>query len=147
MRCAPARGLSTSQHQLPFRSSPPCSASLFLPFLFCQSLPLSYLSFPAFLFLQPSPTLCSLSNLAAPMGLIPGVVERVIMIEKKIHPKNSSPGGGLQYYFKKWDFDSKDSKWVFEMHFNKEYFEKRFLFYKEIHYLQTTICKDQIKAT
>ena len=34
----------------------------------------------------------------------------------------------VAYYLRKWDFDSKDSKWVFEMHFNKELFEKRFLF-------------------
>ena len=28
------------------------------------------------------------------------------------------------YFKKKWDFDSKDSKWTFEMHFNEEHFEK-----------------------
>ena len=32
------------------------------------------------------------------------------------------------YYLRKWDFDFKDSKSVFEMHFNKEHFEKMFLF-------------------
>ena len=34
----------------------------------------------------------------------------------------------VAYYLRKWDFDFKDSKWVFEMHFNKEHFEKMFLF-------------------
>ena len=29
-------------------------------------------------------------------------------------------------YLKKWDFDSKDTKWTFEMHLNEEHFEKRF---------------------
>ena len=31
-------------------------------------------------------------------------------------------------YLRKWHFDFKDSKWVFEMHFNEEHFEKMFLF-------------------
>ena len=30
-------------------------------------------------------------------------------------------------YLRKWDFDSKASKWIFEMHFNEENFKKRFL--------------------
>ena len=30
-------------------------------------------------------------------------------------------------YLRKWDFDYKDSKWTFEMHFNEEHFEKMFL--------------------
>ena len=33
----------------------------------------------------------------------------------------------LHIILRKWDFNSKDSKWVFEMHFNEEHFEKRFL--------------------
>ena len=31
-------------------------------------------------------------------------------------------------YLRKWNFDSKDSKWIFKMHFNEEHFKKRFLF-------------------
>ena len=34
----------------------------------------------------------------------------------------------IAYYLRKWDFNSKDSKWIFEMHFNEEHFEKRFPF-------------------
>ena len=34
----------------------------------------------------------------------------------------------VAYYLRNWDFDSKGSKSVFEMHFNKEHSEKRFLF-------------------
>ena len=44
----------------------------------------------------------------------------------------------VAYYLRKWDFDSKDSKWVFEMHFNEEHFEKRFLFKRKY-----IICKQQ----
>ena len=33
----------------------------------------------------------------------------------------------LHIILRKWDFNSKDSKWVFEIHFNEEHFEKRFL--------------------
>ena len=51
---------------------------LFLPDIF---------SFSRLFFSQPSPPLCLLSNLAASISLIPGVVKRVIMIQK-IHPKN-----------------------------------------------------------
>ena len=45
----------------------------------------------------------------------------------------------VAYYLRKWDFDFKDSKWVFEMHFNEEHFEKRFLFLKK----KDIICKEQ----
>ena len=34
----------------------------------------------------------------------------------------------VAYYLRKLDFDFKDSKWVFEMHFNEEHFEKRVSF-------------------
>ena len=34
----------------------------------------------------------------------------------------------VEYYLRKWDFDSKDSKWVFEMHFNKEHFLEKVSF-------------------
>ena len=36
----------------------------------------------------------------------------------------------VAYYLRKWDFDSKDSKWVFEMHFNEEHLRK--VFYSKI---------------
>ena len=44
----------------------------------------------------------------------------------------------VAYYLRKWDFASKDFKWVFEIHFNGEYFEKKFLFKKK-----DMICKQQ----
>ena len=34
----------------------------------------------------------------------------------------------VAYYFLKKDFDPKDSKWIFEIHFKEEHFEERFLF-------------------
>ena len=49
----------------------------------------------------------------------------------------------VTYYLRIWDFDSKDSKWVFEMHFNEEHFFREGFFLKGRHYSQTTICKDQ----
>ena len=33
----------------------------------------------------------------------------------------------VAYYFFKKDFDPKDSKWIFEIHFKEEHFEERFL--------------------
>ena len=83
---------NTLKSYLNHSSKLPCSFSSFL-----QRSPL----LPFFLLSRlssstPSPTLCSLSNLAAPISLIPGVVRRVIMIEKKNHPKKTFLGGGLQ---------------------------------------------------
>ena len=92
-------------YQPDFKSSSafsPCSTGNSPSLVICRTLyscvfPPRYFSlFPPF-FPQPSLPLCLLSNLAAPVSLIPGVVRRVIMIEK-IHPKNSSPGGGLQIF-------------------------------------------------
>ena len=38
----------------------------------------------------------------------------------------------VAYYLKKkWDFDSKDSKWIFEIHFKEEHFEKKVSFKKK----------------
>ena len=34
----------------------------------------------------------------------------------------------VAYYLRKWDFDSKDSKWIFKIDFNEERFEKVFYF-------------------
>ena len=81
----PLRHLPLSRLNLPCALSP---FFLFLPFL-----PLAIFPFPPFSFLQPSPTLCSFSNLAAPISLIPGVVRRVIMIEKN-PPQKLLPGRG-----------------------------------------------------
>ena len=36
----------------------------------------------------------------------------------------------VAYYLRKLDFDSKDSKWVFEMHFNEEHFFRKGFFLK-----------------
>ena len=36
----------------------------------------------------------------------------------------------VTYYLRIWDFDSKDSKWVFEMHFNEEHFFRKGFFLK-----------------
>ena len=36
----------------------------------------------------------------------------------------------VAYYLRKWDFDSKDSKWIFKIDFIEEHFEKRFGFLK-----------------
>ena len=82
----PLRHLPLSRLNLPCALSP---FFLFLPFL-----PLAIFPFPPFSFLQPSPTLCSFSNLAAPISLIPGVVRRVIMIEKN-PPQKLLPGRGF----------------------------------------------------
>ena len=36
----------------------------------------------------------------------------------------------VAYYLRKWDFDSKDSKWILKIDFIEEHFEKRFSFLK-----------------
>ena len=95
---------STSQIFESSSAFSPCSTGNSPSLVICRTLysclfPPRYFSlFPPF-FPQPSLPLCLLSNLAAPVSLIPGVVRRVIMIEK-IRPKNSSSGGGLQKYKK-----------------------------------------------
>ena len=49
----------------------------------------------------------------------------------------------VAYFFLEEDFDSKDSKWIFEMHFREEHFEEKFLFKNEKDDFQKTIFKHQ----
>ena len=44
----------------------------------------------------------------------------------------------VAYYLRKWDFGSKDSKWIFKMDFYEEHLEKSILFYNEEINLKTT---------
>ena len=36
----------------------------------------------------------------------------------------------VAYYLRKWDFDSKDSKWIFKIVFYVEHFEKKAFYFK-----------------
>ena len=54
----------------------------------------------------------------------------------------------VAYYLRKWDFDSKDSKWIFKIDFQRDLLKKVFYFkIKEINLKTTKHKKQKYQAT